>query len=177
MTNAALEPEDERRVVIEVAGPAALLVAKLHKLGERRNTPHRMLDKDAHDVYRLLVAVDTAPLAERVRALTADDLAGESTEIAMRFLSELFAERPGAFGSAMAGQAEQLIGEPAVVSASVAALAGDLLSASVSACCERGRSAQLVVLERRVLRRRRAAELEHPRVRPTHLSLAALHDG
>ena len=36
MEVAALAPGDDRRCTVEVAGPAALLVAKLHKLGERR---------------------------------------------------------------------------------------------------------------------------------------------
>ena len=44
---------DGRSAVINVAGSAALLVAKLHKLGERVDTPDRLNDKDAHDVYRL----------------------------------------------------------------------------------------------------------------------------
>jgi hypothetical protein len=35
MTIAALDPADHRSSAIEVAGPAALLVAKLHKLGDR----------------------------------------------------------------------------------------------------------------------------------------------
>lgn len=52
---AALDPEDARTFVTEVAGPAALLVAKLHKLGDRdESDPDRLNDKDAHDVYRLL---------------------------------------------------------------------------------------------------------------------------
>lgn len=52
---AALDPEDARTFVTEVAGPAALLVAKLHKLGDRdESDSDRLNDKDAHDVYRLL---------------------------------------------------------------------------------------------------------------------------
>jgi hypothetical protein len=50
---------------INVAGPAALLVAKLHKLGERKDAPHRLIDKHAYDVYRLLVATDTRRSAPR----------------------------------------------------------------------------------------------------------------
>jgi hypothetical protein len=36
-----------------VAGPAALLVSKLHKLTEREGDPDRLADKDAHDVESL----------------------------------------------------------------------------------------------------------------------------
>jgi hypothetical protein len=38
---------------------AALVVAKLHKIGERENTPTRLVNKDAHDLYRILRAVST----------------------------------------------------------------------------------------------------------------------
>jgi hypothetical protein len=55
---------DGRSAVINVAGSAALLVAKLHKLGERVDTPDRLNDKDAHDIYRLLVATDSPDLAQ-----------------------------------------------------------------------------------------------------------------
>jgi hypothetical protein len=44
---------DDRAYTANVTGPAALLVAKLHKLGERQATPGRLVDKDAHDLYRL----------------------------------------------------------------------------------------------------------------------------
>ncbi len=50
MTITALDPRDRRHAEIAVAGPAALLVAKLHKLGERKNDPGRLVDKDAHDI-------------------------------------------------------------------------------------------------------------------------------
>jgi hypothetical protein len=43
----ALAPGDDRVVEARVAGPAALLVAKLHKLDDRQQTPRRFLDKDA----------------------------------------------------------------------------------------------------------------------------------
>ena len=59
------DPTDPRQATVKVAGPAALLVAKLHKLGERASQPHRLVDKDAHDIYRLLVATETAALARR----------------------------------------------------------------------------------------------------------------
>jgi hypothetical protein len=49
----ALDPDDPRRLSVKVAGPAALTVSKAHKLGERRSSPARLVDKDAHDLYRL----------------------------------------------------------------------------------------------------------------------------
>jgi hypothetical protein len=125
----ALAPGDRRIYTANVAGPAALLIAKLHKIGERQATPRRLVDKDAHDVYRLLVAVPTDRVAAKLRQLHANDLAGPVTEQAMTFLAELFAAGAGAPGSAMAGRAEEGIGEPAIVSAAAAALAEDLVAA------------------------------------------------
>lgn len=60
---AALDPADDRQIGVNVAGPAALLVAKAHKLGERLETPQRLLGKDAGDVYRLFDAYSVTDLA------------------------------------------------------------------------------------------------------------------
>jgi hypothetical protein len=129
MTIVALDPDDSRSAEIEVAGPAALLVAKLHKPGERQERPERLLDKDAHDVYRPLAATETLTLSGTLFELRTDELAGVTTNEAILYLEQLFASGPEAVGSTMAGRAEQLVGDPAVVSAAVAALAGDLLAA------------------------------------------------
>jgi hypothetical protein len=129
MTITALDPEDRRSAVIEVAGPAALLVAKLHKLGERQERPERLLDKDAHDIYRLLVATDTSTVSSTLTELRDDELAGGITTVAIGYLEQLFASGPEALGSTMAGRAEELVGDPSVVSAAVAALASDLIVA------------------------------------------------
>jgi hypothetical protein len=129
MTITALDPSDTRSVEMEVAGPAALLVAKLHKLGERRDTPGRLLDKDAHDIYRLLVATEPVTLATAFAKLRRDELAGSVTDEAIVYLEQLFASDPDALGSAMAGRAEELFGNAAVVSAAVATLAADLVAA------------------------------------------------
>ncbi|MEV8513989.1 hypothetical protein [Dactylosporangium sp. NPDC051484] len=126
----ALASDDPRVCTANVAGPAALLVAKLHKLGERQAAPGRLVDKDAHDVYRLLVAVPTDRLAATLTRLRADDLAGPVTKQALVFLAELFAAGAEAPGSTMAGRAEEGVGEPAIVSAAVAALAEELVAAS-----------------------------------------------
>lgn len=119
---------DGRRAVINVAGPAALLVAKLHKLGERVGAPDRLSDKDAHDIYRLLVATETSNLAGTLQRLRGDEIAHEVTAQALIYLKQLFASAH-TLGSRMAGRAEEGIGEPDTVSASVSFLAQDLLSA------------------------------------------------
>ena len=127
MTITALYPTDPRQATINVASPAALLISKLHKLGERRNDPGRLLDKDAHDIYRLLVVTTPRQLAARLDTLARDDLAREATRTAISYLQDLFASTGGRLGATMAGRAEELVGDPAVVTASVTALADDLL--------------------------------------------------
>ena len=123
----ALSFSDSRVYRAKVAGPAALLVAKLHKLGERQDTPTRLVDKDAHDIYRILVAIQTEDLAARLRQLQTDDLAGHVTNVGIDYLNQFFATGPNAIGSMMAGRAETGVGDPLVVSASVAALSEDLV--------------------------------------------------
>jgi hypothetical protein len=129
MTIYALDPLDSRQIEMKVASPAALLVAKLHKLGERQQkTPDRLVDKDAHDVYRLLVAIDTADLARSMRQLVAHEVCGHVSKQALVYLDDMFAAGPGAVGAMMAGRAERLVGDPENVSASAAVLAADLLA-------------------------------------------------
>jgi hypothetical protein len=54
------------------------------------------------------------------------------TERAVGFLGDLFAA-PDSLGSLMAGRAEEGVGEPAIVAASVSALVGDLLAGVMAA--------------------------------------------
>ncbi|WP_182359810.1 GSU2403 family nucleotidyltransferase fold protein [Tomitella gaofuii] len=119
---------DGRDSVVNVAGPAALLIAKLHKLGERVDTPDRLNDKDAHDIYRLLVATETPELAETIHRLHADEISQGATTQSLTYLEQLFASAH-ALGATMAGRAEEGVGQPETVSASVTFLAQDLLSA------------------------------------------------
>jgi hypothetical protein len=122
----ALDPTDDREVTAYVAGPAALLIAKLHKLGERQEQPTRLLDKDAHDVYRLLTAIPTDDLARSMRQLLDADLTAIVTSRALEFLAVMFADGPDAIGSLMAGRAEALVGDPGTVARSASFLAADL---------------------------------------------------
>ncbi|MGV8856937.1 hypothetical protein [Rhodoglobus sp.] len=129
MEVAALDPDDHRIVRVKVAGAAALLVAKLHKIAERVDTPRRLIDKDAHDAYRILRAVETDALSFAFTRLLTDGLSEGATREALVYLAELFAAGPEATGAMMAGRAEEAVGDPAQVSAAVAILSGDLLDA------------------------------------------------
>ena len=88
----------------------------------------RLVDKDAHDIYRLLVATDPVAVATRLGELAADELCCADTGTAIDYLRELFA-RPTALGPTMGGRAEQLIGDPVITGASAAVLAADLIQA------------------------------------------------
>jgi hypothetical protein len=122
----ALDPDDSRRLPVKVAGPAALTVSKAHKLGERRSSPGRLVDKDAHDLYRLLAATETSEVVSGFLGLLADPRSGDVTRQALANLAELFAT-PDSLGSEMAGRVVEGVGDPATVAASVAVLVGDLL--------------------------------------------------
>jgi predicted nucleotidyltransferase len=118
-----------RSLTAKVASPAALLVAKLHKISDRRDNPLRLIDKDAHDIFRILVCIPTEVLSGDLIRLCSNELAGPVTLSAISALQELFAAGSDALGSVMAGRAEELIGDPVVVAASVSVLAQDLMRA------------------------------------------------
>jgi hypothetical protein len=129
MTVHALDLSDGRALDARVAGPAAIMVAKVHKITERLSGSQEAQNKDAHDVYRLLVATSTEMLRDSLIQLLDDPLSHAATTRALGFVGELFARGPDAIGSDMAGRAELGIGDPDVVSAASAALSTDLLDA------------------------------------------------
>lgn len=124
----AFEEEDARQFEIPVAGPSALLVAKLHKIAERGERADRLQDKDALDVLRLLRAIPTADLATGFQRLADAELAADVTREAVAYAEELFATA-AAVGSTMAARAATPLEDPDTVAASCAALASDLLAA------------------------------------------------
>ena len=123
----ALEQQDDRHFEIAVAGRAALLVAKLHKLADRRDTPDRVEDKDALDVLRLLRASETEEIVGTLRALHEDGRSAEVTAEAIEHLRMLFGTMDAA-GSQMAARAAVPLEDPATIAVSAATLASDVLS-------------------------------------------------
>jgi len=123
---AALDPGDVRAFDVRVAGIAALVVAKLHKIAERKDVPDRRQDKDALDVLRMLRFADTTYLAERLATLSSDSLAGAVTQQSRAFLEELFADRAG-IGAQMAVRASAGLEDELAIAISCEALARRVL--------------------------------------------------
>jgi hypothetical protein len=108
MTITALDPADSRSLIVEVAGVAALFVAKAHKLHDRieAGKTHRLDDKDAADVIRLMQTTSPAEVGLTLASLSMHPIAGNSTTIALQYLDDLFGRR-GRTGIVMATRALQ----------------------------------------------------------------------
>jgi Nucleotidyltransferase len=100
---AALDGSDRRRFTVCVAGPAALVVAKVYKLRDRiaEGKADRIADKDAADVYRLMLAVPVSEFLLRLHPLLVDETAGPVCREAVDMMVQLFGAR-GAEGIRMA---------------------------------------------------------------------------
>lgn len=123
---AALDPADGRAFDVRVAGVCALLVAKLHKISERKDTLDRRQDKDGLDVLRILRFADTAYLAEVLGKLASHPVSRETTLRARSLIAELFADRNGA-GARMAVRASAGLEDEHAIALSCEVLARRLL--------------------------------------------------
>lgn len=103
LTIQALDPEDDRSTRAEVAGVAALLVAKAHKLHDRGQggRSHRLVAKDAADVVRLMQATLPAAVGSTLMSLVDHPVAGKPSKDALTYIDELFG-RPGRLGIELA---------------------------------------------------------------------------
>jgi hypothetical protein len=128
----ALNSADRRSFNILVAGPAALLIAKLYKLGERADSaPDRLLNKDASDVFLLLRGTTTAGLAATLQELKSNPATSGVTNQAVRFLEELFVA-PGGVGLNLLRDAVAGFADEELIVESCATLASDLVQAIAS---------------------------------------------
>lgn len=125
MEVSALEPSDARVFEMRVAGPGALLIAKVHKIRDRAGTA-RATDKDALDVLRILRGTSTSDLAARIKRVLDDDNARPVAERALELLRQQFADRAGE-GIAMAVRAAFALEDAEEIAASCELLANDLL--------------------------------------------------
>jgi hypothetical protein len=127
----ALDPRDTRMLPVKVAGPAALLVAKLHKVSDMvKDRPTALEDKDALDVLRLLQDVPAETLRAGLNRLigTAEHDIALTARETLGYLRELFGLNDSR-GSLMAARAVGILADPETVAASCAALTQELLEA------------------------------------------------
>lgn len=109
----AMDPADARATVVEVAGPAALFIAKIHKIAERvesgryQRTP---VDKDAADVFRLIQSTPVRAMASGFRLALSHDVSRLVAESAITQADRRFG-RSGAAGVQMAIRAISVAGE------------------------------------------------------------------
>lgn len=130
-TIGALDPNDGRTLDLWVAGPGALLVAKVHKIAERVGNDDRVRDKDALDVLRLLRAINTNDFAGRIAVLTENKLSATVTMEAIGHLPELFGTGASP-GVEMAVRAAGAAEDSAAVAGSLVALTDDLVTEIVN---------------------------------------------
>ena len=93
MEIAAIEIADRRRFTIGVAGAAALVVSKTHKIADRKATARGArtdVDKDAGDIYRLMQVIGVSEMAAGFRKALGASVSREVTHRALGQLEELF---------------------------------------------------------------------------------------
>lgn len=131
MTIAALDPTDNRTITVEVAGLAAMLVAKAHKINDRLkdNETDRLSDKDAADVYRVMQIASPRELGDTMRLLRDDPRAGPVTAEAVDLLHDQFGVRNGP-AIAMAQRSLALATDPDQIAAVSVAFTAALLDAA-----------------------------------------------
>ena len=128
----SLVPGADRSCFLKVAGPAALLVAKMHKIGERlEDTDVRrqeQLPKDAFDIYRLLRAIDTAEMAKEFVLIQSHEISICVASGALAMFQNLFGSRSD-MGTSLLVRSVGALEDPAFLIESSVALSQDLLEA------------------------------------------------
>lgn len=92
----AVEAEDRRSIASKVAGPTALLIAKAHKIGDRlaqKARPDRLIDKDASDVYRIMLTMAPERINEVVPMLLDDPRVAGPVQRGLELLRGQFGAR------------------------------------------------------------------------------------
>ena len=113
---------------MKIAGPAALIIAKTAKIGDRLlGSDERLVSKDAYDVYRLLLATQTDVLGQLFGKLRSNPLSEPEVQIGLSAFAELFAKSQDAPGNRLAAEAAKGIEDAALLKASCWALASDLV--------------------------------------------------
>lgn len=129
MLVSALDVDDDREYTINIAGPSALLVAKLHKVAERLAERKRTRPRDSHDVFRLMRAFETDTFVDGFSRMAASEVSFEVADQALEYLARLFmrSDLPGSQQvlEAVAG----LVEDPELITQQTAVLASRILRA------------------------------------------------
>ena len=129
----SLVPGADRSCFLKVAGPAALLVSKVHKVWERLEDGdvrrQEQLPKDAFDIYRLLLAIDTAELTSEFGLLQSHEISSRVTSGALSTFESLFGSRSDMGTRLLVRSVGALEEDPAFIIESSIALSRDLLEA------------------------------------------------
>jgi hypothetical protein len=91
----ALQANDARAFTVNVAAIPALMIAKAHKLGDRviGEREHRLNDKDAGDVFRMMQASNPTEVADRLLELREHEIAAAAIQVGIERLGTLFTSR------------------------------------------------------------------------------------
>lgn len=124
----SFEKSDSRKFKMHVAGAASLLIAKTFKILDRADDGgKRLANKDAHDVYRLLVSREKKEIATSLVHLLNNQISADEARVGFQAFKKLFAEKQSALGNQMAAEATIGTQDEAQVQASLWALALDLV--------------------------------------------------
>jgi hypothetical protein len=123
---ASFDPDDSRMFTIKVAGPTALLIAKLIKINERLDQPHRRQPKDALDVLRIMRAVETEVLSRTFRALFMEPICNEVSSRAFEIMREQGTDPAGPLAK-LAVEATLGLEDPDTVAGSLTGLIDELI--------------------------------------------------
>jgi hypothetical protein len=96
LTIEALDAQDRRSIASRVAGPTALLIAKAHKINDRlaeEARPDRLIDKDASDVFRLMLATPPERINDTVPELLDDPRVAVPAQRGLEMLRSQFGAR------------------------------------------------------------------------------------
>lgn len=133
MTISSLQSDDDRAFEVRVAGPSALIVAKLHKISERlEQVAKRQRPKDSHDVFRLMRDVPIERFSEGFAALRQAPVSAEVTTEALANLDLLFA-RPDGAGAQQAGATIAAVGDADALALRCSVLAAEVVAVSCPA--------------------------------------------
>jgi len=116
-------------LTMKVAGPAALMIAKAYKIFDRKNSVSRLEDKDALDIYRLLLATEASDLIPVFMRLLRDPTTSATAVNGVGYLNEIFISGEEPIGGTMVARTLEGFDDAAVTARAVRILMSEILGA------------------------------------------------